>query len=80
MLFHLGAGAGGLQEFCNRYGDSFHRWWDDLGNANLTPELAKMLMKGVEQEGGTQTMAELSNKRDALITGLLQATKSLRKL
>lgn len=80
MLFHLGAGAGGLQEFCNRYGDSFHRWWDDLGNANLTPELAKKLMKGVEQEGGTQTMAELSNKRDALITGLLQATKSLRKL
>ena len=79
MLFHLGAGAGGLQEFCNRYGDSFHRWWDDLGNANLTPELAKKLMKGVEREGGTQTMAELSNKRDALITGLLQATKSLRQ-
>ena len=37
-------------------------------------------MKGVEREGGTQTMAELSNKRDALIAGLLQATKSLRKL
>lgn len=78
MLFHLGAGAGGLREFCNRYGDSFHRWWDDLGDAQLTPDMAEKLMLGVEQEGRAQTMAALSNKRDALITGILQATKSLR--
>jgi len=78
MLFHLGAGAGGLREFCNRYGDSFHRWWEDLGDTKLTLELAEKLMQGVEQEGGAQTVAELSTKRDALITGILQATRSLR--
>lgn len=78
MLFHLGAGAGGLQEFCHRYGDSFHRWWDDLGDAKLTPALAEKLMQGVEQEAGKQTVAELSTKRDALITGMLKATRALR--
>ena len=78
MLFHLGAGAGGLQEFCHRYADSFHRWWDDLGEATLTPQLAEKLMQGVEQEGGKQTVAKLSTERDALITGILQATRPLR--
>lgn len=78
MLFHLGAGAGGLQEFCNRYGDSFHRWWDDLGDAKLTPELANKLMQGVEQEGQGKDVSDLASKRDALIVGMLQATKLLR--
>ena len=43
MLFHLGAGPGGLLEFCTRYRDSFHRWWDDLDEVRLTPELAQDL-------------------------------------
>lgn len=79
MLFHLAAGPGGLQEFCNRYGDSFHRWWDDLGDTKITPELAEKLMRGIEQEGGAQTVAELATQKDALITGILQATLPLRK-
>ncbi|MGB0845637.1 MAG: 3-hydroxyacyl-CoA dehydrogenase NAD-binding domain-containing protein [Thiolinea sp.] len=78
MLFHLGAGAGGLQEFCQRYGDSFHRWWDDLGEVKITPELAKKLMLGVEQEGCQKDVSELSSRRDALIAGMLQATQTLR--
>lgn len=78
MLFHLGAGAGGLQEFCQRYGDSFHRWWDDLGEVKITPELAKKLMLGVEQEGCQKDVNKLSSRRDALIVGMLQATQTLR--
>jgi 3-hydroxybutyryl-CoA dehydrogenase len=78
MLFHLGAGAGGLQEFCNRYQDSFHRWWDDLGEVELTSELAEKLAKGVEAEAGNKTVLEASNQRDALIVGMLKATKPLR--
>ena len=78
MLFHLGAGAGGLQEFCQRYGDSFHRWWDDLGEVKITPELAKKLMLGVEREGCQKDVSELSSRRDALIVGMLQATQTLR--
>lgn len=78
MLFHLGAGAGGLQEFCNRYRDSFHRWWDDLGDVELTPELAEKLMIGAQEEGGDKDIQSLADKRDALITGMLKATMPLR--
>ncbi len=55
MLFNLGAGEGGMSAFCERYADSFHRWWDDLGTriwmlllarclkmACLTPQMARL--------------------------------------
>lgn len=78
MLFHLGAGAGGLQEFCNRYRDSFHRWWDDLGDTHLTPELANELAAGVCEEAGDQDIMQASSQRDAMIVAMLAATRSIR--
>ena len=47
MLFNLGAGEGGMLEFCNRYAPSFHRWWDDLGDVEISPGVAKALADGV---------------------------------
>ena len=41
MLFHLGGGPGGLRDFCDRYADSFNRWWDDLGKPHLNRERPK---------------------------------------
>ena len=79
MLFHLGAGPGGLREFCNRYSDSFRRWWDDLGEVELTQDLAKSLYDGVIEEGREATTEELSEKRDAMIVGFLQSRKLLSK-
>jgi hypothetical protein len=38
MLFHLGAGEGGLAAFCERYAESFHRWWDHLGHHASTTD------------------------------------------
>lgn len=78
MLFHLGAGAGGLQEFCNRYRDSFHRWWDDLGEVELTEDLADQLAKGAAQAGGDQDVESLSRLRDELIVAILRSTSGLR--
>ncbi len=79
MLFHLGAGAGGLREFCNRYRDSFHRWWDDLGDVELTPELAQKLFAGVAAESRGISIAQTAMQRDALIVRMLQATIDIRK-
>lgn len=78
MLFHLGAGDGGLQEFCERYTVSFNRWWDDLGELHLNPEIARQLVAGVEQQTDGASGAELSAKRDAMLTAILQATHNLR--
>ncbi len=78
MLFHLGAGEGGLEEFCERYTPSFNRWWDDLGELHLNPEIAAQLVEGVKQEAGNETTEALGNQRDAMLAAILAATRSLR--
>lgn len=78
MLFHLGAGEGGLAAFCDRYTDSFNRWWDDLGVLHLEPELAKQLVSGIAQAADGQTPAHLAAHRDVLITAMLKAMAPLR--
>jgi carnitine 3-dehydrogenase len=78
MLFNLGAGPGGLAEFCNRYTDSFNRWWGDLGELHLDEEIAAQLTAGVAEEADGQSTADLSAKRDALITAMLAAARPLR--
>lgn len=78
MLFHLGAGAGGLEEFCKRYTPSFHRWWDDLGEVRLNKELAGKLSSGVKEEASGKPVGDMANTRDALISAMLTATKDIR--
>ena len=73
MLFHLAAGPGGLEEFCNRYTDSFHRWWDDLGDCRLNQTLSSELSAGVEAEARGQSIEQLARSRDELITAMLKA-------
>ena len=74
MLFHLGAGEGGLTSFCERYTESFNRWFDDLGDLHLDPEVAAQLVAGVAEETGEKTTQELSIERDALLAAILKAS------
>src|SRR5690606_39064783 len=78
MLFHLGAGEGGLAAFCERYTDSFNRWWDDLGVLHLDPSIAQDLVAGVAAEADGQGHSALSQKRDALIATIRKALAPLR--
>lgn len=78
MLFHLGAGEGGLAAFCERYTDSFNRWWDDLGVLHLDPAIAETLVAGVTEEANGQSPADLSARRDALIASIQKAMAPLR--
>jgi 3-hydroxybutyryl-CoA dehydrogenase len=79
MLFHLGAGQGGMEEFCNRYRDSFHRGWDDLGEVELDKTLARKLAGGVVAEAHGTSVEEAAAERDALIVSMLRATRTLRE-
>ncbi|MDA8021442.1 MAG: 3-hydroxyacyl-CoA dehydrogenase NAD-binding domain-containing protein [Gammaproteobacteria bacterium] len=78
MLFHLGAGAGGMTEFCNRYAPSFHRWWDDLGRVRLDESAASDLARGVAAEVEGRDVAQASAMRDELIVAMLAATAPIR--
>ncbi|MEM9330527.1 MAG: 3-hydroxyacyl-CoA dehydrogenase NAD-binding domain-containing protein [Pseudomonadota bacterium] len=77
MLFHLGAGEGGLASFCQRYTNSFNRWWEDLGDLRLNPEIAKKLCDGVEGATDSKSVVSLSSHRDKLITGMLKAKSDI---
>jgi 3-hydroxybutyryl-CoA dehydrogenase len=79
MLFHLGAGPGGIASFCERYTPSFNRWWDDLGVLHLDATLATQLAAGVAQNVGGQSTAELAAKRDALIVAMQKAIAELQR-
>ena len=79
MLFNLGAGEGGMSAFCERYADSFHRWWDDLGTPHLDAAIGAMLEDGLSDAADGKTVTDLAAERDALIAAHLKAVKSLRR-
>ena len=74
LLFHLDAGAGGLAEFCERYSDSFNRWWDDLGRPHLDGATAHRLVEGLRPSTAAHTVDDLARRRDALLTTIVAAT------
>ena len=76
MLFGLGSGGGGMEEFCNRYADSFHRWWDDLGAPRLDEETVAQLSKGLADEEAGRSFAGLAELRDARLIATLKALRN----
>lgn len=67
MLFNLGSGGHGLGVFCERFGASFHRWWEDLGDPRLTPEVIEKLLQGVKAEENSRDFDVLAAERDRKI-------------
>jgi carnitine 3-dehydrogenase len=80
MLFHLGAGPGGISSFCERYTDSFNRWWDDLGTLHLDEAFAKQLSDEIAGDVGGESPAKLSAERDALIVAMQKAIAKFRRV
>ncbi len=76
-LFGLGAGAGGLQAFCDHFADTFNGWWEDLGQPVLDTETTRMLVEGLEEATAGQTVEEMSARRDAMILAMRQALSGL---
>lgn len=75
-LFHLGGDDGGIAAFCERYADSFHRWWDDLGDPRLDGETRDRLVAGMRQRVGDQTPQQLAEERDRVLTRVVAATRT----
>ncbi|WP_170577414.1 3-hydroxyacyl-CoA dehydrogenase NAD-binding domain-containing protein [Ruegeria arenilitoris] len=77
-LFHLGAGAGGLQAFCDHFKDTFNSWWDDLGDPRLDDDVIRKLVDEMTAHVHGQSTEELSAQRDELLTAMQKATRHLR--
>jgi carnitine 3-dehydrogenase len=75
LLFHLGAGEGGLAAFCERYADSFNRWWDDLGRPHLDQATADRLVEGLSSGRALGDLESLAAKRDRILTAVIAAAQ-----
>lgn len=77
LLFHLGGGRGGIRHFMEHLAGPFSRWWADLGQPQLTPELQEKIIRGVLEEVGNASISELESRRDRLIAGVLALRRDL---
>lgn len=77
---HLSGGDGGLAHILEHLGPPTQELMDDLGSVELTPELAKTLVSGVDEELAGLDMTMLAAERDALLVGLLTAKSRAKGL
>ena len=73
-LFHLGGDERGLESFCERYSDSFNRWWNDLGDPRLDDQTAARLVDGISAAGLAGSVEELSALRDERLADVVAIT------
>ncbi len=78
MLFHLGAGEGGLQAFCDHFKDTFNGWWENLGDPHLDDEVIENLVAGMAEQARGRSVDDLSILRDKMLTAIQAATRDLR--
>ena len=78
MLFSLGSGGGGIDIFCERFGLSFHAWWESMGDVNLTPDVVAMLKQGVDDEEAGRDFNALADERDAKLIAAQIALKNAK--
>jgi carnitine 3-dehydrogenase len=70
---HLSGGSGGLAHVLEHLGPMTQVLMDDLGEPTLTPELADLLVRGVDEELATYDQVRLAQQRDELLVQLLTA-------
>ena len=75
MLFSLASGGHGMDKFCERYRDSIHRWWEDLGAPRLTPEVGAALPDGIAQEEAGRDFQPLASLRDAKLVAVMRSLR-----
>ena len=80
LLFHLGGDSGGLEAFCDRYTDSFNRWWDDLGHPYLDRATTERLVAGLAADTESDDILRLVGRRDQQLTAVIAATHSGRDI
>ena len=75
MLFGLGSSGYGIGEFCDRYRESFHAWWETMGAPTLTHEIARLLADGIAQEEKGRSYVQLVSEGDRKIIAAMKALR-----
>jgi 3-hydroxybutyryl-CoA dehydrogenase len=75
QVFNLGGGEQGLAYYLAHFAESYHGWWDDLGDPRLDQATIDRLVEGVKQVVGDTPYAELTARRDAVLTAVVAAIR-----
>ena len=59
LTYHLGGGPGGIRHYLDHLGPSQERRWATLGKVQLTADVKKMLIDGIEREANGRSVADL---------------------
>jgi 3-hydroxyacyl-CoA dehydrogenase len=79
LTFHLAGGVGGMRHFMPHLGvPQAKDWWPSLGDPELTPEVQKLIVDGVDEEATGRGIPELAAERDRCLVAILEALKSCR--
>lgn len=70
LLWHLAGGQGGIQHFMDNLMDPMAAGWPTLGDPELTPELKRKIVDGVQEEADGRSIDELAAQRDAMVLAL----------
>jgi len=85
LQWHLGGGAGGIENFMAHLMDPLQGMMKALGTPNITPELKQTVIDGVVREAAGRSVEELAQEENKVLIGLLklrancQSTPSVAK-
>ncbi|BBQ01028.1 hydroxyacyl-CoA dehydrogenase (plasmid) [Burkholderia sp. SFA1] len=74
---HLSGGEGGLQHTLDHLGPPMQSWWDDLGAPELTPELQRKVVDGMNAALDGRSRESMETERDRVMLELLKARRDL---
>ena len=75
MLFELGSATGGITGYARHFRESYHRWWNGMGQPRLTDETIAKLQAGVSDEAAGRDGDELRATRDRKLVATLKALR-----
>jgi 3-hydroxyacyl-CoA dehydrogenase len=73
LTYHLAGGAGGMESFMRQFAALQRKLWAELGTPDLNDALQKQVVDAMEQELKGRTIADLVDRRDRDLIGLLNS-------
>jgi carnitine 3-dehydrogenase len=78
LVAALAGGANGMTHYLDHLGGVVEEWWGDLGTPHLTDQVRTKLIAGAAEEIMGRSMAELTQRRDDLLIGILSLLEQRR--
>jgi 3-hydroxyacyl-CoA dehydrogenase len=71
MLWHIGGGEGGIQQFMEKFMDPLATLMKSLGDPEVTTELKQTIIGGVMQEAGNRSVKQLAQEENEKLLQLI---------